>query len=257
MEKLFEAIERFRILCLNADHLMTDLKEARLKAPEINRISIEDAERGNKRNIQRLKFQSNEIPYNLYYQAINDLRNMYKYDKGARETLYNDITTKIEDVMTLYNDLVKKHNVYHVDNVTRKYRDFFEVSKGFRELYNYYFSIKEIKDFQTSKGKAKTFPDYLKHDKPEALAEALKKEFQGKRGRAIAFMIHVLNEKGKITDSKFYKKDLYEAIRIYFGTDIGTDTSINKVMNTHLMISDISYHKDEHKKMDNLIDSIL
>ena len=229
MEKLFEAIERFRILYLNADNLMADLKELRLNHPEKNRISIEDAERGNKKNIQRLKFQSNEIPYNLYYQAINDLRNINKYDKEARAEWYNEITPKIEAVMTLYNDLVKKYNVYHVDNITDKYRDFFEASKGFRELHNYYFNLKQVKDPPPEQ--TKTFPEYLNHDNKETLAEALKSKFQGRfKARDInirvALFIYALRDR-KLIDLEIMTP-LFEALKDFFNIDKGTIQNVQK-----------------------------
>ena len=206
MEKLFEAIERYRILYLNSDFLMTDVKAARLKHPEINRISIEDAERANKRNIQRLKHQCNEIPYNLYFQAIHDLKSMYKYDKEARETLYNEITPKIKNVMKLYNGLVLKHKVSHVDNVTGKYIDFVEVSKGFSELYDYYFSLKEVSTAQPPPENQKTSPNIVDdYKKPIGHMIEILSEVKGcfKRGQDYDRMIEMLSGYAHGTEYEF------------------------------------------------------
>jgi hypothetical protein len=75
----------------------------------------------------------------------------------------------------------------------------------------------------------KSFPDLLSHSDPPKLAECLKNEFSYEIGKIIKLMIIVLEEE-KILNSKprGMFTIIYNSIKEYFGTYIGTPQSIRK-----------------------------
>jgi hypothetical protein len=75
----------------------------------------------------------------------------------------------------------------------------------------------------------KPFPEYLTYgyeDHRNLVAEFLKKEFHGKKGKWIAYMLMVLKERKEVSFD--INTELYKSIKLFFGEDIGTDKSINK-----------------------------
>ena len=172
---------------------------------------------------------------------------------------YLELEKAYNDEKSIFKGSVQRKNDYFsiVGDLPGKpfYCAYFGMElKGFKELKTLLFNSAT---FLTYKEQSKTFPDYLKHDKPEALAEALKKEFQGMNGKIFSFMFHVLYEKGNIIDYDFHKKALYKAMSLYFGKPVGADSSINRLLNRGMSINGINYYKDEHNKMINIINRIL
>ena len=79
---------------------------------------------------------------------------------------------------------------------------------------------------------AKKFHEYLKHDNPEKLAEEIKNQFKGKKGKTIALLISELTHR----DSpllRLYPRErasFYMAMSDYFGCSIGEPSGINKYL---------------------------
>ena len=158
-------------------------------------------------------------------------------------------------------------NIYHspimADFITTMYElkktyDILLPMEGFPRM-NKYFDNVDVSKFQidnalTEPLKKKSFIDYINHEKPELFAQKLKEEFAGSIGKEIALMIYVIRDHliGHIV-----KKAFYRAMAEYFGATVGSDTSINKVLNHGLEIVDIDFMKNDHEKMKDRIAKII
>ena len=80
--------------------------------------------------------------------------------------------------------------------------------------------------------KIKEFSEYLFHHKRDQLAEELKKEFEGSKGKNIKLMLMSLQEKGLgsfFGNRQF--KSVFDSMTAYFPWNIGTYPSINDYKN--------------------------
>jgi len=73
---------------------------------------------------------------------------------------------------------------------------------------------------------AKSFSEYILHEKNIKFAEALKDEFKTEKGKSIKLIIEVLIKKNMITIENRQRTKIYKAIQTYFNRDIGTKQSI-------------------------------
>jgi len=101
----------------------------------------------------------------------------------------------------------------------------------------------------------------------ERLIERLKKILHGKKGQSIRFVIEALKSKGLLEVKARENKELYEAIKVSFGWDIGTYNSIfdikalngikdSKTFQEYITAKN-SQHKAPYQKIEKVVDSIL
>ena len=96
--------------------------------------------------------------------------------------------------------------------------------------------IKKINTFkprqnEVKKGQRKPrleFAEYIQHEKREQIASAIKTEFKNEKGNCIRFMIEALKENDPVLFSTANRgiQARYEAMKKYFGTDIGSRQGI-------------------------------
>jgi len=103
------------------------------------------------------------------------------------------------------------------------------------------------------------FHDFLKHDKKEKLAELIRDEFRGKKGKNIALLISDLTHRDppllKIESRE--NESFYRAMRKFFGCSIGRSQGINfylKIPTNQFINQDL---EDEIQAVKTQIDSIL
>lgn len=74
----------------------------------------------------------------------------------------------------------------------------------------------------------KNFPDFLVHEKPQKLAEEIKKTFTGYKGKQLSLLLHAMKTFNPplITVVIGQNNELHRAMKAYFKGDIGTYQSI-------------------------------
>jgi hypothetical protein len=102
----------------------------------------------------------------------------------------------------------------------------------------------------------KLFPDYLLHEKRDALASALKTEFITEKGKGIRLLIEALlaNKPALITIENRERTNIYKALKTYFDRNIGTYQSIFDY--SFDMISDEKDFDCIKVKLDFVLDSL-
>ena len=196
-------------------HLMQDIK----KTPPINEAKTQFIEK----RFRELGY-TNLIGYKSIQYYYNELENAY----NGKETIFKGKAVKLEDSWGM------------VDS-----------SGYFAMYYNDWVNIKDV-IFMTTKDK--TFIEYFSHKRKERLAQKLKAEFSGSKGKTIALMIYTIRD--YLINEPIVKKELYKAMAEYFGKSVGSDASINKVLNNGLLIVDIKFIKTDHEKMIRRVDKI-
>jgi len=73
---------------------------------------------------------------------------------------------------------------------------------------------------------AKTFPEYILHDKSVKFAELLKSEFNKEKGKSIRLIIEVLIKKNMLTIETRQRTTIFKAMQKYFNRDIGKKQGI-------------------------------
>lgn len=181
--------------------------------------------------------------------AINNLRNIMLYTDGL-------IDSMLMHSYYLYDTPIMASFVETMFQL-KEMLDFVSPNKGLPKMNKYLknvdTSIYHVQNRTITK--EKTFIDYLKHDKNEQLAQMLKEKFTGSKGKTIALMIYTIRD--YLIDEPIEKKKFYKAMADYFGKSVGSDASINKVLNNGIDIVNIGFMKKEHKKMQNRINEIL
>ncbi|MEI6435529.1 MAG: hypothetical protein WCP32_11840 [Bacteroidota bacterium] len=92
------------------------------------------------------------------------------------------------------------------------------------------------------------FPDYLRfgnNEHRDLVADFLKKEFKGKKGKWIAYMLMALESTKYVSFD--VNTEIYKSIESFFGEDIGTDKSINKYYKKRNYITNQGFKTIQYK----------
>ena len=125
----------------------------------------------------------------------------------------------------LDTDWMQRHTA-----IALKYMVETEVWNQIQLFVNQYLKLLKYKDIITNESEheiTKSFPEYLIPDNRYELAERLKNEFKGKKGKNIAIMILALKQTKNICYST--RTELYKSIDLYFNCKLN-ESGINKYM---------------------------
>lgn len=186
------------------------------------------------------------------------------YDSAASYGEYNGVSLGADgiEMYTQFRDAVRGEELYYRDSIDKEglfeyclpeakiyktnamiffilaekeQRDMVKkAKKKLEELYTLYCPQTKENEKKIEKvlsKQEKDFRSYLHHDNKDALIEKLHDLIDGKKGKVVAITIKALEELGfmSVPDSR---SALYKTMRVEFG-DIGTDQSINPIMNNH------------------------
>jgi len=198
---------------------------------------------------------SNEVLSSLLFKTRDVKRSLFEYlgnNPGETRKIVNlfryllsrrlSPTEKIDfyhewnnstplDVLFLCKFQLLYGNTDEINSVIKKVNDiifdlYLKAEDNLEDAYDYKVTDEVKSRNKDSMPKSKQFYEYLISKEPELLAEKLKNEFGGKKGKTIAIMILALEKLKKII-VPIHINELYRSIRDYFG-DIGVDQGINK-----------------------------
>lgn len=224
--------------------------------------------------------------YGLIVVGFNE--SMECYSNGFKHGYFNFESEIVEDRASIFvNDSVVKSSIifdFVNDNSFCKYdmvsrigadRDYVQkgiykhgLSRGYmyrawniildnQKLFEPLFTEPKQKEATMEMNKNKTFISYLKHSNPKQLAQKIKTEFVGKKGKPIALLIHCLKESNCLIDEKIYKQYFYNAMANYFQKSIGADSAMNKHNDKNMIFKYLNHVRIEYKITQNKLKKIL
>lgn len=192
----------------------------------------------------------------------------YNIDYDSIISISNPVSEVKSELMRL---LCKEPSSFKEIHSKEYNRDEKEIQTDFYNYWYGYFlrkTLKEIEEIDDKLGlqqdrnhitKPKTFPEYLIFEKKTKLADLIKIEYTGKKGKDIALLISDLT----IRDPKILNlgprenAQFYGAMKNYLGESIGSASSINKYLDNTTNSYVNTKHSQEIQNTKTLIDKMI